>query len=378
MQKYRNKGFTLIELLVVISIIALLIGILLPALGRARRTANALRDGANQKQILTGMITYAQGNRDRFPIPSRVDAKGATEGINFIDNPSGTDDNFALKNRTGAMLSFLIFNGNIDENILVSPSEPNTNITIKKGFRLGFTEQEEGDLVNERLLALWDPTFKGTPLPPGRSSPEEDPTEDGTQDGAVEDSSANAVAPGEGNNSYAFSPQMGARLNFWRANFNSTAAVVAVRGPVFTSESATGTGNVDGTTFQSGPHPDSGVWRLIQGFEGTQSDALRFGGSTRQWSGNVGFGDGHVESFNEPNPSTLTYTPRLTDPTNAVPVPDNIFVDEDDERDETSMEEKNINIYLRLFAVGMDTSDDPTGTTFTNKLYDAAWWDGDN
>ncbi len=60
----RKKAFTLIELLVVIAIIALLIGILLPALGQARLAGRKAVDLANQKQMATATSSYASEVRD--------------------------------------------------------------------------------------------------------------------------------------------------------------------------------------------------------------------------------------------------------------------------------------------------------------------------
>ncbi|TVS06884.1 MAG: prepilin-type N-terminal cleavage/methylation domain-containing protein [Phycisphaerales bacterium] len=62
----RQRGFTLIELLVVISIIALLIGILLPALGEARRIARMTIDQNNQRQLAAAMNTYSTSFEDRL------------------------------------------------------------------------------------------------------------------------------------------------------------------------------------------------------------------------------------------------------------------------------------------------------------------------
>jgi prepilin-type N-terminal cleavage/methylation domain-containing protein len=63
----RVGGFTLIELLVVIAIIALLIGILLPALGKARDSGRQLLCLNNQRQLVLSMTQYAGDNRDKFP-----------------------------------------------------------------------------------------------------------------------------------------------------------------------------------------------------------------------------------------------------------------------------------------------------------------------
>jgi prepilin-type N-terminal cleavage/methylation domain-containing protein/prepilin-type processing-associated H-X9-DG protein len=63
----RRRAFTLVELLVVIGIIAVLIGILLPALGRARAQARSVACQANLRSIGQGLAIYVANNKGILP-----------------------------------------------------------------------------------------------------------------------------------------------------------------------------------------------------------------------------------------------------------------------------------------------------------------------
>ncbi len=64
-----RRAFTLIELLVVIAIIALLVGILLPALGKARNAARLGVCLSNCRQMSVVMMMYGRDSKDWYPVP---------------------------------------------------------------------------------------------------------------------------------------------------------------------------------------------------------------------------------------------------------------------------------------------------------------------
>jgi prepilin-type N-terminal cleavage/methylation domain-containing protein/prepilin-type processing-associated H-X9-DG protein len=84
-----RRGFTLVELLVVIGIIALLIGLLLPALSKARESACRVQCLSNLHQIGLAMIMYTNDNGGLFPAPARYGGQFLDDFI-YWEEPAAT------------------------------------------------------------------------------------------------------------------------------------------------------------------------------------------------------------------------------------------------------------------------------------------------
>lgn len=85
------RAFTLIELLVVIAIIALLVGILLPVLGKARTSARSLRCLANMRSMGQSVTLYQNDFDGHFPLSSITTGNMLVSWLDVLERGYGLD-----------------------------------------------------------------------------------------------------------------------------------------------------------------------------------------------------------------------------------------------------------------------------------------------
>ena len=270
---FRRKGFTLIELLVVMAIIALLLGILLPALNNARARARVLKDSTQLKGIHQAWVTKSIDFPNEYPTnplptPGLVNRTGRIVG-------RGEED--TLKNDHASLFSMSIAQNLFSAPLCVGPSEVSPQVTVCTNYDANQYRPAEdiywdGDTAGERVF----------------------------DDGPSRNFRANLTEAA--NVSYAAmplvlptSPTVGVgnsrRVRAWKNGGVSTMAVLGNRGVQ---------DGIDGSTGG-----DINIFK--------NSKTLDIHGAKGSWEGNMVYGDNHVNytpSFYNETPTCVKFSPR--------------------------------------------------------------------
>lgn len=123
----KRNGFTLIELLVVMAIIALLLGLLLPALAKARQTARQVKCGTQLNQIFKGNLIWSTDNQQDSLCLPGLVNRAPNRAGNQIPGQGKEDE---ARNSHANLYAALITGEYFGGNILVSPSEASGNVLV--------------------------------------------------------------------------------------------------------------------------------------------------------------------------------------------------------------------------------------------------------
>ena len=152
--KNQNNGrsalgaFTLIELLVVIAIIAILAGMLLPALGKAKEKAKGILCMNNTKQLMLACHMYIGDNEDKFPSSchggSIAEGAWVTGWLTWDSRQDNTNINYLLDPRYSVLAAYF----SNARNIFKCPSDNKVHPAQR---RLGWTERVRSVSGNIRI-----------------------------------------------------------------------------------------------------------------------------------------------------------------------------------------------------------------------------------
>ena len=147
-----KKGFTLIELLVVMSIIALLLSILMPALGRARAEAMLTKDQSQVKAVYGGFSFWSPTHNGMFPIPG-LQQRQADPGTGQFIKGRGPED--LAVNDHASLLSMCIMQNLFTPDILVAPTEQSEWVAPMDAYDYDVFDASS----TSQPGVFWDPLF---------------------------------------------------------------------------------------------------------------------------------------------------------------------------------------------------------------------------